>query len=99
MSAFTSIMTYYESVGVLVKSGLIDIDKVYSLLAGGIKMTWERYMPLIMGDRVEFSEYSLENRKMWGNFEYLYGEIMRFDQRARSMRAMGYGQRSVCVAC
>ena len=54
MSAYTSVMTYFESVGVLVKSGLIDIEKVYSLLAGGIKMTWDRYGPLMIGDRIFF---------------------------------------------
>ncbi len=81
MSAYTSMMTYYESVGILVKSGLIDISKVYLLLAGGIKMTWERYLPLIMGDRVEFEEYDLLNRKRWENFEFLYGELIQFDQK------------------
>ena len=81
MSAYTSMMTYYDSVGVLLKTGLIDVDKVYLLLAGEIKMTWERFMPLMMGDRVEFNEYKLENRKRWENFEYLYGEIMKYDQK------------------
>ena len=81
MSAYTSMITYYDHVGVLVKTGLIDIEKVYLLLAGGIKITWERFMPLMIGDRDEFKDYALENRKRWENFEYLYNEIIKYDRQ------------------
>lgn len=81
MSAYTSVMTFYESIGVIVRNGLIDIDKVYSLLPA-IKMTWERYEPLIMGDREMFTEYTLQGRKgAWDGFEFLYNEIIRYDQQ------------------
>ena len=80
MSAYTSVMTFYETIGVIVRSGLVDIDKVYSLLPS-IKMTWERYEPLLMGDRELFGEYTLQGRKGWDGFEYLYNEIIRYDQQ------------------
>lgn len=87
MSAYTSVMTFFESVGVIVKSGLIDIDKVYSLLAGAIKMAWERYEPLIMGDRELFTEYTPQGKKgTWDSFEFLYNEIMRYDQQQPELK-------------
>ena len=75
-------MTFNESVGVIVKSGLLDIDKVYSLLAGAIRQAWERCEPLIMGDRELFSKYNPHGKKStWDGFEFLYNEILRYDQQ------------------
>lgn len=81
MSAYTSVMTYFESVGILVKSGLIDIEKVYSMLGGAIKMIWDRYGVLMISDRDYFQEYNLQGKERWDNFEYLYSEITRYDQQ------------------
>jgi hypothetical protein len=79
MAAYTSVMTYFESVGMLLRSGLIDIEKAYSMLGGATKMIWERYSPLMISDRDYFQEYNLQGKDRWDNFEYLYNEITKYD--------------------
>ncbi len=77
ITAWTSVITYFESVGVITKNRLIDIQLIHSLLALGIKLVWERYKPLIMGDREQFKEYAVA----WDDCEYLYHEILRYEQQ------------------
>ena len=77
MAAWTSVITYFESVGVIAKYNLIDIKMIHSLLAGGIKIVWERYQPLIMGDRELFKQYVIA----WDDVEYLYHEIIQYEQQ------------------
>jgi len=76
ISAWTSVITYFESVGVIAKYNLIDIKMIHSLLAGGVKIVWERYEPLIMGDRELFKQYATA----WDDVEYLYNEILQYEQ-------------------
>jgi len=77
ITAWTSVITYFESVGVITKNRLIDIQLIHSLLAGGIKIVWERYEPLIMGDREQFKKYAVA----WDDCEYLYHEILRYEEQ------------------
>jgi hypothetical protein len=80
MTAWTSIMTFFEGVGVMVKNQLIDISLIYSLMAISIQMTWERYEPLIMGDRELFKQHSVA----WDDFEYLYTEVIKYRKHIES---------------
>ena len=80
MTSWTSIMTFFEGVGVMVKNQLIDISLIYSLMAISIQITWERYETLIMGDRELFKQYSVA----WDEFEYLYNEIMKYRKSIES---------------
>jgi len=77
ISAWTSVMRFYECVGVMVKNNLIDMNLIHSLLSNGIKMVWDRYEPLIKGDRERFQQYG----SIWINIEYLYNEVIRFEDQ------------------
>ena len=77
ISAWTSILMFFEGVGVMVEKRLIDIDMIYHLISGSVKMTWERFEPLIMGDREYLKQYTLA----WDKFEYLYHEIINYEKQ------------------
>ena len=74
IASFTSVMGFFSGIGVFVKNNFIDIKLVYDLLGGDIKMTWERYLPIFLGDREYF-----KNPLMWRDFEYLYNSIVEYD--------------------
>lgn len=76
ISAWTSILMFFDGVGVMVEKRLIDIDMIYPLIYGSVKMTWERFEPLILGDR----EYLKKYTHAWGKFEYLYHERKNYEQ-------------------
>jgi len=77
IASFTSLMSFFSGVGVFVKNNFIDIKLVYDLIGGDIKMTWERYLPIFMGDREFF-----KNPTMWRDFEFLYNLIVEYDPEA-----------------
>lgn len=77
ISAWTSIMMFFDGLGVMVEKGLIDIDMVYPLIGGSVRMTWERFEPLILGDR----EYLKPYTNAWDKFEYLYHEVKKYEQK------------------
>ena len=77
ITAWTSVMRFYECVGVMVKNNLIDMSLIYSLLNNGTKMVWDRYEPLIRGDRERFQQYGT----VWVNVEYLYNEVLRYEKQ------------------
>jgi hypothetical protein len=68
IAAFSSVMLFFEGIGVLVRKGLINIGIVNELLGIFIKMTWERYEPVFLGDRRDFP-------MVWRDFEFLYESI------------------------
>ena len=57
MAAWTSVLTFFEGVGVIVKGQLIELDLIYALLGGSVIMPWERFETLIMGDREWMKNY------------------------------------------
>jgi hypothetical protein len=71
LAAFTSVWAFFESVGTLVKKGLIDVSFVDGFLAGSIVLAWRWFEPLLIGDRELFGA------NLWGDFEYIYHEIMK----------------------
>ena len=48
---FSTVGTYYEGVGVLVKEGLLNIRWVALLMAGMTRRMWEKFEPLVEGYR------------------------------------------------
>ncbi|TFH14084.1 hypothetical protein E4H04_10875 [Candidatus Bathyarchaeota archaeon] len=81
IASFTSVMSFFSGVGVFVKNNFIDIKLVYDLIGGDIKMTWERYLPIFMGDREFF-----KNPTMWRDFEYLYNLIVEYDPESINVK-------------
>jgi hypothetical protein len=69
---FTSLGSFFESLGVLVFKGLIDIDLVATVFSGYIMRYWDKY---------ESVEYESRKRFNWPQsgvyFEYLNNEIKR----------------------
>ena len=69
---FSTMGTYYEGVGVLVKEGRLDIRWVALLMAGMVINMWEKLEPVI-------EEYRLYTRpRMASESEYLYNELMKY---------------------
>ena len=63
----------YESLGVLVREGLLPIRMVALLMCGMTRLYWEKHIPVIdEGRRVTGS------RRLYSENEYLYGELMSY---------------------
>jgi hypothetical protein len=65
MAKLQTIGNFYESMGVLVKSGLVDQDLVIDMWAGTIPGDWERLAPFTTITRRRVGN------SLWENFEYL----------------------------
>ena len=77
-SAATSVGTFFEGIGVLVKRRLISMDLVDDLFGTMILDTWEKFKPLVKGRREQ--EETTETLQ-W--FEYLYNEMLKRKQQAK----------------
>jgi len=70
------VFRFFEEVGVLLRKKLIDIALVDELFGNNVKMTWEKTKDTILEDarrRV--------NPRAYENFEYLYNEMKRREQK------------------
>ena len=72
--AFYIVLTFFEGVGVLLKRKLADIELLNDLFA--VKMTWKKIEPIIEDLRKHFEE-----PKLFENFEYLYDEVKKYEQK------------------
>jgi hypothetical protein len=72
-SAWSTLVTYYEGIGVLVREGLIDIGLVSKLMSGGIVSYWEK-------NRAGFIDF--RERFNWPRacieVEYLYNRVIEY---------------------
>ncbi len=70
-NSFTNLMSYFNSIGYLVKIGELDISNVADVMGTPIIPVWEKAKPLVY-----------EWRKSWStiyrNFEYLYDETVKW---------------------
>jgi hypothetical protein len=71
LSAVTSLMEYFEGVGVLWKRGLIDISLVEDLLGNTLLMAWDVLEPIAKGNRLTF-----QRPTMWNDFEAIANELI-----------------------
>jgi type II secretory pathway pseudopilin PulG len=69
-------LVLYESVGILVKNGFVDISIVDDLISGPVLLTWERYEPIIQGIR---DKYGWPQFQEWQ--EYLTDEIRKIVEK------------------
>jgi hypothetical protein len=67
---FSSVTSFYDGIGVLVKNGLVDVNLVSDIMSGSITRLWERYGPAIRGvrERYDWPQYR-------EYFEFLYTEV------------------------
>jgi hypothetical protein len=56
---------FYESMGILVKTGLVDADLVFEMWADIARQAWERLAPFTAISRRKIGD------ALWENFEYL----------------------------
>jgi len=74
-AAFSSVVIFFEGLGVLVKRKLISMDLVDDLISSEIVRTWEKIKPLVEGARKKTGRPQYFE---W--FEYLYNEMQKREQ-------------------
>ena len=80
-SDLLSVFTVFESIGLLVREKLIDVDMVDELMLGLITRTWERIEPVIFEYRERFN-WPQAGR----SFEYLYNEMKIREQLSQTSK-------------
>jgi len=76
-TAFYIVDTFFEGVGVLLKRKLADPELLYDLFM--VKTYWKKIEPVIEDLRQHFEE-----PKLFENFEYLYNEMKKREQKLQS---------------
>jgi len=75
-ATWTSLFFMFEAMGVLIKSGVVNVENIYDLGGYGCIKAWEKYRDIIQGRR----------GISWGqdymmNFEYLARELLKIKMR------------------
>ena len=73
--ALTTIVIIMEGLGVLIKENLVDIKLLALLMAGSIRMTWEKHRDIIYEERKR-----LNYRRYASEWEYVYNALMKYLQ-------------------
>ena len=74
-SVWAMFLHHYEGIAVLVKRGLIDSDLVYDLMYDSIAGFWNKFEPIIVAIREEYSPKTFED------LEYLKNEMLRLKKQ------------------
>jgi len=74
--ALDKVLYFFEEVGVLLSKKLVDIDMIDQLMGGSIMIIGTKTMPII-----EEARKRLNAPRIWRNFEYLYDEMKKREQR------------------
>jgi hypothetical protein len=78
-TAVDTVLYFYEEVGVLLSKKLIDIDLIEQLFGYNIMLVGTKIMPII-----EEGRKRLNVPRFWANFEYLYNEVKKREQKLQS---------------
>lgn len=84
LSRWTTVVTFFEGVGVLVEQDLIDLRLVDRLLRNSIVGVWEKLEPIIVEYRKNFSAMH-DMRKhypQYDSFEYLYDLVVGLEKHS-----------------
>jgi hypothetical protein len=74
-NSFLAIMSYFNSLGFLVRYGYIDLKEAGEILLEPMWSIWEKMKPLILVMRERFSS------RAYKNFEYLYDETKKHSKQ------------------
>ena len=74
--ALSTIITFYEGLGALVKEGFLDIRWVALLMAGTTRHNWEKIEPVI-----EEIRKGMNYPRFASEMEYLYKELMKYMEK------------------
>ena len=81
-TAVDTVLYFYEEVGVLLSKKLIDIDLIDQLFGYNIMLVGAKVMPII-----EEARKRLNVPRFWTNFEYLYSEMKKREQKLQKSQA------------
>ena len=70
---YSTILGWYENVGVLVKEGLFDIRLIALMYAGSTRIFWEKFEPLMDGLREKF-----DYPRVWSETAYLCKTLLQY---------------------
>ena len=79
LTATVMMLTFFDSIGSLVRKKLIDMDLVDGVLAQALVVTWRMFESIVIGNRDHF-----QTPTMWEDFEYVYHELNKRDQYAHT---------------
>jgi hypothetical protein len=68
------VATFFDSLGLLLQRGFVDIDLVSELFI--MERPWKKMKPFVEGIREK-----VDDRRVYGHFEYLYNEWKKREQR------------------
>jgi hypothetical protein len=80
VTAFNQVAVFYEGIGVLLCTKLIDIDLTSRLFRNAVVYTWEKMKPIIEGYRRE------GHPQLLAEYEYLYNEMKKYDQKLQTKK-------------
>jgi hypothetical protein len=81
-TAVDTVLYFYEEVGVLLSKKLIDIDLIDQLFGYNIMLVGAKIMPIL-----EEGRKRLNVPRFWLNFEYLYNEMKKREQKLQQSKA------------
>ena len=74
-TALRMVCSFFELVGILLSSNLVDVNMVANTFGIPIETTWEKIKPLAEGGRKTYGPY------LYYNFECLYNEMKKVERR------------------
>jgi hypothetical protein len=81
-TAVDTVLYFYEEVGVLLSKKLIDVHLIDQLFGYNIMLVGAKIMPIL-----EEGRKRLNVPRFWINFEYLYNEMKKREQKLQQSKA------------
>jgi hypothetical protein len=80
--AIATVLYVFEEAGVLLSKKLVDVDLIDQLMGDSILRTGTNLMPFI-----EEARKRINRPRVWTNFEYLYNEMKKREQKLQKSKA------------
>ena len=80
MPADNAIKAFFESLGVLVRMGLLDISILQKWSPEACIWFWEKTKPIILEARKRLKAQGRQEYNIWENAEYLYNKLKQREQ-------------------
>lgn len=80
-AALRMVGSFFELIGILLSSDLVDVNMVANTFGIPIKTTWEKIKPLVEGGRKFHGPY------LYYNFEHLYNELKKSKLKSQQLKA------------
>jgi hypothetical protein len=80
-AALHMVGSFFELLGILLFSNLVDANMVANTFCIPIGTTWEKIKPLVEGGRKIYGPY------LYYNFEYLYNEMKKRENKSQTKKS------------